>query len=196
MAPAPFFSSRAEEAARHVAANGLVEFVKDRARREQALGRAERPLHHPRLLIAKHRFERREIGVGPEHEDAVEFGVLFRLGPIDGEMVAVWRRQEAAVALAAVALVADQALVALLQPPLQRGQDRGSGGGVLSHLVAIAADDIAPPGQSDGLGLVFDVLRPLGQNERDEGRGIIEDEFAHPLVGALANAQDARSSSR
>ena len=143
------------------------------------------------MLIAKHRFERREFGVGPEHEDAVEFGVLFRLGPIDGEMVAVWRRQEAAVAL-----VADQALVALLQPPLQRGQDRGSGGGVLSHLVAIAADDIAPPGQSDGLGLVFDVLRPLGQNERDEGRGIIEDEFAHPLVGALANAQDARSSSR
>jgi len=30
---------------------------------------------------------RREIGVGPQHEDTVEFCVLFRLGAVDGEMV-------------------------------------------------------------------------------------------------------------
>jgi hypothetical protein len=55
------FQYEGEEAARDVAANGLVEFVKDRPRGEQALGRAERPFHHPQILVAKHRFERREI---------------------------------------------------------------------------------------------------------------------------------------
>ena len=122
-------------------ADRLVELVEDRSRGEQALGRAERPLDPPQLLVAEHGFERREIGVGPEHEDAVELGVLFRLGPIDGEMVVAGRRQETAVAF-----VADEGLVALLQLPLQRGQDRGPGGGVLLHLFAIATDDVAPPG--------------------------------------------------
>src|SRR5208282_761602 len=41
------FQHEGEEAARDVAANGLVEFVKDRPRGEQALGRAERALHPP-----------------------------------------------------------------------------------------------------------------------------------------------------
>jgi hypothetical protein len=70
-----------------------------------------------------------------------------------GEMVVAWRRQETTVAL-----VADQAVVALLQGPLERGQDRGPGGGVLSHLFAIAANDIAPPGENDDFGLVLDLF--------------------------------------
>src|SRR6202051_5151879 len=41
------FQHEGEEAAGDVAANGLVEFVKDRPRREQALGGAERPFHAP-----------------------------------------------------------------------------------------------------------------------------------------------------
>ena len=136
-----FFKHEGEEAARDVAANGLVELVKDRPRGEQTLRCAERPFHHPQLLVAEHRFERREIGVGPQHEDAVEFGVLFRLGAVDGEMVVAGRRQETAIAL-----VADEALVALLQLPLERGQDGGPGGGVLLHLLVIATDDVAPSG--------------------------------------------------
>ena len=143
------------------------------------------------MLIAKHRFERREIGVGPEYEDAVELGVLFGLGLIDGEMVVAWRRQEAAIAL-----VTDEALVALLQPPLERGQDGGSGGGVLLHLVAIATDDIAPPGENDGFGLVLDLFVPLRQSERDEGSGIVEHEFARQRVRAFANAQDVEEPAR
>jgi hypothetical protein len=43
---------------------------------------------------------RREIGVGPQHEDTVEFCVLFRLGAVDGEMVVAWRREEAATVAA------------------------------------------------------------------------------------------------
>src|SRR5271165_2305870 len=71
-------------------------------------------------------------------------------------------------------LVADEALVALLQLPFERGQDGGPGGGVLLHLVAIATDDVAPPGQRHGLGLVFDVLldwpRALGRHVREADR--------------------------
>ena len=40
-----------EEAAAHVAADGLVEFVEDRAGQEQVLGGAEGLLHRPQLLV-------------------------------------------------------------------------------------------------------------------------------------------------
>ena len=90
----------------------------------------------------------------------------------------------------AIALVADQRLVALLQLPFERGQDRSPGGGVLPHLVVVAADDVAPPGERHRLGLVVDLLFAFGQKERDEGRGIVEHEFAHELVAALAHAQN------
>jgi len=44
------FQRQGEEAARDVAANGLVELVKDRPCREQALRGAERPLDIPLTL--------------------------------------------------------------------------------------------------------------------------------------------------
>jgi hypothetical protein len=100
-------------------------------------------------------------------------------------MAVVGLRQEPAIAL-----VADQRLVALLHLPFERGQDRSPGGGVLPHLVVVAADDVAPPGERHRLGLVVDLLFALGQEERGEGRGIVEHEFAHELVAALAHAQD------
>ena len=46
------------------------------ARGEQALRCAEDLLHHGQLLVAKHDFERREVSVGAQHEDAIEPGVL------------------------------------------------------------------------------------------------------------------------
>jgi hypothetical protein len=55
-----------------VAADGLVELVEERAGREQMLGGAKVLLHRPQLLVAEHGFERVEIGVGAQHEDAVE----------------------------------------------------------------------------------------------------------------------------
>ena len=63
------------------------DFVEDRPRREQALGGAEGLFHHRQLLVAKHGIERREVGVGAQHEDAVELGLLGEevelLGPFD-----------------------------------------------------------------------------------------------------------------
>src|SRR5271165_2837490 len=165
--------------------------MKDWSRREQALGCAERPFHSPEIFVAEHRFQRRDVGIGAQHEDAIELGVLFRLGPINGETVVAGRGEEPTIAL-----VADQALVALLQLPLQRRQNRGAGRGVLLHLLAIATHDVAPPGQRHGLGLIFDVLLALGQNEGNEGSGIVEDKFAHQFIRALANAKDVEKPAR
>ena len=81
----------------------------NRARGEQALRGSERVLHHPQMFVAKHGFERREIGVGVQHEDSVELCVLLRLGAIDDEMVVVWRREKAPIAL-----VADKGFIAFL----------------------------------------------------------------------------------
>src|SRR5271166_3235857 len=101
-----------EEAAGDVAADRLIQFVIDRPRLEQTLGRAERPLHGPQLFVDEHRLERREMRIGLQHEHAVELGVLLDLGAVDEEAVALRVGEETAVAF-----VADEALVALLQLP-------------------------------------------------------------------------------
>ena len=108
-----------EKATRHMAANGLVELMENRARGEQAFRGSERALHHPQMFVAKHGFERREIGVGAQHEGSVELYVLLRLGAIDDEMVVVWRREKAPIAL-----VADKGFIAFLELTLERSQDR------------------------------------------------------------------------
>jgi hypothetical protein len=48
------FLSTSEEAAEHVAADGLVEFVEDRPGREQVFCRSEGSLHHPQHFRATH----------------------------------------------------------------------------------------------------------------------------------------------
>src|SRR3974390_688034 len=106
-------------------------------------------------------------------------------------MVVVRRRQKTPIAL-----VADKALVALLQLAFERGQDRGPGGGVLLHLFAVATDDVAASGESNGLGFVVDVLVPLGDGERNERSGMVEDVFAHQFVAALAHAENIKKAAR
>jgi len=56
--------------------------------------------------------------IGLQHEHAVELGVLLDFGAVDEEAVALRVGEETAVAF-----VADEALVALLQLPLQGGDD-------------------------------------------------------------------------
>jgi hypothetical protein len=110
-----------EKAAEHVAADGFVELVEDWPGREQVLGGAEGLLHRPQLLVAEHGFERVEIGVGPQHEDAVELLLLLDLVGINREVLIADRLQ-----VAPKAGVADQRLVAFGQLPLQRGEDCGA----------------------------------------------------------------------
>src|SRR5271166_2622371 len=129
--------------------------------------------------------------IGLQHEHAVEFLVLLDPFAVDGEALALWVLEESAVAL-----VADEALVAFLQLPLQGGDDGRAIGGVLVHLVEAAAHDVAPPGERDGLRLVVDLAPRLHQDEGNERRGVAEHEVAHQPVGPLAHAQDIEKLAR
>ena len=102
-----------EEAAEHVTADGLVELMEDRPRREQVLGGVEGLLHGPQLLVAKHGCEWVEVGVGAQHENAVEPLLLFNVCSIDREVLLADRLH-----IAAVADIADERLAAPLELPL------------------------------------------------------------------------------
>src|SRR5258705_11586818 len=98
--------------------------------------------------------------------------------------------------VAAIAGVADERLVAPLERPLQRGEDRGAIGGVLGGFLKVAADDVAPGGQHDRLGLVVDLPAALGHHQRHEGRTIVEHPLKHQVVAALAHTQDIKQAAR
>jgi hypothetical protein len=57
---------------------------------------AEGVFHGPQLLVAQHGLQR--VGVGAQHDDAVEFPVLLDLVEIDGEAIVVDRLKIAAIA--------------------------------------------------------------------------------------------------
>jgi hypothetical protein len=65
----------------------------DRAGVEQGLGRAKDVLHGQQIAVAQRRLQRRQAGVGAQHEDAVVLGVGFDLVGIDGETAALRRFQ-------------------------------------------------------------------------------------------------------
>jgi hypothetical protein len=60
--------------------------MEDRPGREQVFGCSEGLLHRPQLLVAEHGFQRIEVGVGTQHEDAIEFLLLLDLVGIDCEV--------------------------------------------------------------------------------------------------------------
>ena len=97
----------------------------DYPRCQQVLGGAEGPLDAPELLVAQHRRQRREIGVGAQHEEAVEAGIVISFGAVDGEVAFARDLEEAAITG-----VANQCLVALAKLPPQCGDD------ALPHLIA------------------------------------------------------------
>ena len=55
-------------------------------------GCSEGLLHRPQLLVAEHGFQRIEVGVGTQHEDAIEFLLLLDLVGIDCEVLIADRR--------------------------------------------------------------------------------------------------------
>jgi hypothetical protein len=84
---------------------------------QQMLGCSERLLDGPQLLVAQHGLERVQVGIGAQHEDAVE--PLLFLDPfgVNCEMIFADRLE-----VAAVAGVADKSLVALRELTLQGGE--------------------------------------------------------------------------
>jgi hypothetical protein len=79
---------------------------------------------------------------------------------------------------------------------LSCGHDRSPIGGILLSLLAIAADDVAPPRQHHRLGLVIDFLAALLHHQRHERRRIVEHQLAYQLVRPLAQPQDVQQPPR
>src|SRR6516162_961644 len=75
-----------------------------------------------------------EIGIGAQHEDAVEPFILLDLIGVDREVILADRLQ-----VASITAVADQRFVALGELPLQCGYDRSAIGGILRRLLMIPA---------------------------------------------------------
>ena len=140
-----FFSTDAEEAARHMTADCLIEkLVEDWTRLEEALGCAEDLLHHGELLD---KGENMASG-GPRSvlvrstKTPSNHGVLLGLASVvDDEAVLAGGRQEAAISA-----IADQRLVAAssIAIPARRESRHGRGDGIFLGLIVTAADDVAP----------------------------------------------------
>ena len=94
------------------------------------LGCPEDLFDGPELLVAKHRDQRVEIGVGTQHEHTVEPGVFIGLVAIDGKVAVTHGLEEPAIAG-----IAHQSLIAPLQLSLQSGKDRSAIGGVFLRLL-------------------------------------------------------------
>ena len=90
-------------------------------------------------------------------------------GTVDGEAAVAGGPEEAAIAG-----VADERHVGLLELALEAFDDQGAVGGILSGLLVVEADDVAGPGDLDGLGAVVGVLVAPGDRRRHEGGGIGE----------------------
>ena len=103
-----------EEGAEHVAANGGVGGMEDRSRAHRRLGALEQGLDLKQITIAQHGLQRGHMGVGPQHEHAVEARLLGEFAGVDLERgLALGGGGLAQVA--AVGGVADERLIALLQ---------------------------------------------------------------------------------
>src|SRR5918911_3203512 len=131
--------------------------------------------HGPKLLGAQHGLERVQVGVGAQHENAIE--LRLRLGMVDGEVARADGGEKAAEPG-----VADQRLVAALELPLEALEKGRALGGVLRGLLVIAADDVACAVELDRLGFVIDMPATLLDGERHKGLWIREHEVTHQLV--------------
>jgi hypothetical protein len=61
---------------------------------------------------------------------------------------------------------------------------------------AVDADDVALASQLDCLGAIVDVSPALLDHQRHEGRGIVEHDVTHQLVGPLARTKDVEQATR
>jgi hypothetical protein len=103
-----------------VTADGLVEFVEDRS------------VESTCFAVAEHGLERIEIGVGAQHEDAVELLLLLDLVGIDRKVLVADRLE-----VAPKAGIANGRLVALGELAFRRGDDRGAVGRIFLRLLAL-----------------------------------------------------------
>ena len=133
--------------------------------------------------------QRRDFGVGSQDENAVELRLVSQLAGVDLEDLfalglLVFTR------IPPVAGIANQSLIATLQPILQGGDNGFAVLPVFFRLDFVAADDVT-------LAINLDVLdeelrlafRPLDK-KRCEGGAVIEHDRSHQRVRPLARAKD------
>lgn len=97
-----------EERTKHMPADGSVGLMEDRPDVKARLGGSEQGFNLEQIAIADDGLERCNPGIGAQHGDAVEAGLVGQLAQIDLEAFA------AGLDVAPVSRVADQRLVALL----------------------------------------------------------------------------------
>src|SRR5215210_576021 len=154
----------------------------DRPRPHQRLGGAEELLHLDQVAIAQHRLQRRDPGIGAQHEDAVVARLVGELADVDREGLLGGRAE-----VAPVGGVADQRLVAPLELLLQGGHDGLAISGILLRLGFVAANDVAPPLDLDFLDKELGLRAPGTRDAQGCKRPLVcEHDGAHQAVRALA----------
>jgi hypothetical protein len=99
-----------EEGAEDVAADAGIGFVEDRPGGEQRFCRLEGILHRQQVAVAQNDAQRRDLCIGPQHEETVVARIGLDLGAIDDKAVACGRLEKAAEPL-----VGDERFVALCE---------------------------------------------------------------------------------
>ena len=149
-----------QEGAEYVAANGGVGGVEDWARPHEGLATPEEVLHLQEIAVAQNRLQRRDFGVGSQDQNAVELRLVSQLAGVDLEDLFALGLL-VFTQIPPVAGVANQSLIATLQPILQ-GDDNGFAVLlVFFRLGFVAADDVT-------LAIGFDFLEA---HHRGEGHG-------------------------
>jgi hypothetical protein len=87
-----------------------------------------------RTTVPQDHLQGGQLGVGAQHEEAVETSISLDFRCIDGEPFAGGISQKAAVSG-----IADESLVALCQLAFETGQQCGPGIGILAGLFGVAA---------------------------------------------------------
>src|SRR5271165_3975645 len=121
-----------------MASDRIITLVKDRACIDDGFRGSENILHDPSLAIAERDNQRRDLCIGADHIDAVEFGGRSDTLGVDAEVTVGLGLEEAAEAF-----VADQRFVALAQRLFQSGQGRFASGGIVARFRLIITDDVA-----------------------------------------------------
>jgi len=151
---------------------------------QRRLGPAEQVLDLQEIAVSEDRLERRDAGIGAQHEDAVEAGLLGELAGIDLEGGAA----SGLAQVTPVGGVADQGLVAPLELLFKAGDDGLTVG--LVFLGLVAADDVARAAGLDLLDEELGFAAGAFDQQRGEARRIGEHVLADDGAAPLAGAED------
>ena len=132
-----------EKRAEHMAADRGIAGMIDRAGAQDRLGAAEQILDLQQIAVAQHRLQRRNPGVGAQHEDAIEARLLGQFAGVDLEgRAGLAIPAGCPTQIAAVGRIADQRFVATRELFAKPGDDRLPLVALAFRLGLVAAQDV------------------------------------------------------